>query len=397
MICGFCSETDEEFEQTMTLMEIFEYNVAFLFPYSMRERGSLPLTSLHSTLLLDPGPDDIQTGKDYPLADITMAYGFPVEDPSTGSAEGYIGEDHNFYGVLYIGQQLFIVKSTSPDDAPVSERNVRRGYIAEDLFGVGVRADFNEDGVPDNIGFSVKYILVLTSRETNNRVFGDIVNDRALDGRHYLMRFSRLRRLSEVCLGVAFSGHMFLNSTLGLSFTSLGGGLGGAAGGLCDRRAYGRSFNSLALAHATQELNERVPERVAALNLAHEIGMVQFTNTFTYSHSFGAHHDEHFPNPDCRGYVMGSQSSPTNSAHPSEFSICSKRLISATLSSMSYCLSEIDQPFCGNGIVEDGEICDCGLPSLCNQKDPCCTPRAGGALVFEEGFVLFVLIHLKFT
>lgn len=56
------------------------------------------------------------------------------------------------------------------------------------------------------------------------------------------------------------------------SFTSLGGGLGGAAGGLCDRRAYGRSFNTLALAHATGEDAARVPERVAALTLAHEMG-----------------------------------------------------------------------------------------------------------------------------
>lgn len=56
------------------------------------------------------------------------------------------------------------------------------------------------------------------------------------------------------------------------SFTSLGGGMGGAAGGLCDRRAYGRSFNTLALAHATAEDKERVPERIAALTLAHEMG-----------------------------------------------------------------------------------------------------------------------------
>lgn len=66
------------------------------------------------------------------------------------------------------------------------------------------------------LGFSVKYILVLTSNETNYRVFGDLTKDRAVDGRSYLMRFARLRRLSEVCLGVAFSGHAFKNKTLGL-------------------------------------------------------------------------------------------------------------------------------------------------------------------------------------
>ncbi|CAG4988255.1 unnamed protein product [Colias eurytheme] len=38
MICGFCGETDEEFEETLTLMKEVNYNVAFLFPYSMREK-----------------------------------------------------------------------------------------------------------------------------------------------------------------------------------------------------------------------------------------------------------------------------------------------------------------------------------------------------------------------
>ncbi|XP_041982483.1 CDK5RAP1-like protein isoform X1 [Aricia agestis] len=38
MICGFCGETDEEFEETMSLLDLVNYNVAFLFPYSMREK-----------------------------------------------------------------------------------------------------------------------------------------------------------------------------------------------------------------------------------------------------------------------------------------------------------------------------------------------------------------------
>ncbi|XP_052741416.1 disintegrin and metalloproteinase domain-containing protein 10-like [Bicyclus anynana] len=415
---------------------------SYLLCLKMQKIESMPLTSNQATLLLDPEPDDTHSGTKYPLTNIKMAYGFPVEDPKSGSAEGYIGEDHQFYGVLYIGNRILHADHYGGDDpkkdfgvfendnmaAPIRPRR----HQAQDLrlppdfpFRIQAQqkksgcararicdlllladkeffqkdansslhqvvqrmmhavaqsdlvfrnADFDEDGMPDNIGFSVKYILVLTSRETNNRVFGDIVDHRAVDGRNYLMRFSRLRRLSEVCLGVAFSGHMFMNRTLGLSFTSLGGGMGGSAGGICDRRAYGKSFNTLALAHATQELKERVPERVAALTLTHELG-----------HSFGAHHDEHYPNPDCRGYVMGSQTSVTNASHRSEFSMCSKRLISDTLSSMSYCLSEIDRPYCGNGIIEEGETCDCGMPFLCHQRDPCCTPRAGGALVFEEG------------
>ncbi|XP_063829243.1 mitochondrial tRNA methylthiotransferase CDK5RAP1 [Ostrinia nubilalis] len=38
MICGFCGETEEDFQETLTLMDIVDYNIAFLFPYSMREK-----------------------------------------------------------------------------------------------------------------------------------------------------------------------------------------------------------------------------------------------------------------------------------------------------------------------------------------------------------------------
>ena len=37
-ICGFCDETDQEFEDTITLLERVQYDMAFLFAYSMRER-----------------------------------------------------------------------------------------------------------------------------------------------------------------------------------------------------------------------------------------------------------------------------------------------------------------------------------------------------------------------
>nr|XP_022900402.1 CDK5RAP1-like protein [Onthophagus taurus] len=37
-ICGFCGETDEEFEDTLSLIERVRYNNAYLFPYSMREK-----------------------------------------------------------------------------------------------------------------------------------------------------------------------------------------------------------------------------------------------------------------------------------------------------------------------------------------------------------------------
>ncbi|XP_003399711.1 CDK5RAP1-like protein [Bombus terrestris] len=37
-ITGFCGETEEEFQDTLSLMELVKYNKAFLFSYSMREK-----------------------------------------------------------------------------------------------------------------------------------------------------------------------------------------------------------------------------------------------------------------------------------------------------------------------------------------------------------------------
>lgn len=53
-ICGFCDETDAEFEDTMTLLDIVKYDLAFLFAYSMRER-----THAHRRMQ-DNVPDDVK-------------------------------------------------------------------------------------------------------------------------------------------------------------------------------------------------------------------------------------------------------------------------------------------------------------------------------------------------
>lgn len=36
-ITGFCGETEEEFQDTLSLIELVKYNKAFFFSYSMRE------------------------------------------------------------------------------------------------------------------------------------------------------------------------------------------------------------------------------------------------------------------------------------------------------------------------------------------------------------------------
>ena len=44
-ICGFCDETEEEYNDTLTLIEKVRYDMAYLFAYSMREK-----THAHRTM-----------------------------------------------------------------------------------------------------------------------------------------------------------------------------------------------------------------------------------------------------------------------------------------------------------------------------------------------------------
>ena len=53
-ICGFCDESAEEFEDTITLLEKVQYDLAFLFAYSMREK-----THAHRRMR-DNVPDDVK-------------------------------------------------------------------------------------------------------------------------------------------------------------------------------------------------------------------------------------------------------------------------------------------------------------------------------------------------
>ena len=54
LICGFCDESDAEFKDTMSLLEIVRYDLAFLFAYSMREK-----THAHRRME-DNVPEDIK-------------------------------------------------------------------------------------------------------------------------------------------------------------------------------------------------------------------------------------------------------------------------------------------------------------------------------------------------
>ncbi|KAH8407940.1 hypothetical protein KR222_004177, partial [Zaprionus bogoriensis] len=104
---------------------------------------------------------------------------------------------------------------------------------------------------------------------------------------------------------------------------------------------------------------------VVATTMAHEMG-----------HNFGMEHDTadcHCPDEKC---VMAASSTAVVPVHWSSCSI--DQLTIAFSRGMNYCLRNkparlFDSPQCGNGFVEPGEQCDCGLPAHC--ENSCCNAQ----------------------
>ncbi|KAI8045595.1 hypothetical protein M5D96_001777 [Drosophila gunungcola] len=104
---------------------------------------------------------------------------------------------------------------------------------------------------------------------------------------------------------------------------------------------------------------------MVATTMAHEMG-----------HNFGMEHDSpdcHCPDEKC---VMAASST---SFIPVNWSSCSiDQLTIAFSRGMNYCLRNkperlFESPTCGNGFVEPGEQCDCGLPEHC--ENACCNAQ----------------------
>ncbi|XP_023937369.2 disintegrin and metalloproteinase domain-containing protein 12 [Bicyclus anynana] len=116
-----------------------------------------------------------------------------------------------------------------------------------------------------------------------------------------------------------------------------------------------------------------------AANHSEVIGLVATTIAHEMGHNFGMEHDTE---TDCKCQDEKCIMSPSStSVTPTQWSDCSLRSLALSFErGMDYCLRNkpkrlFDSPTCGNGFVEPGEQCDCGLraDAACAA---CCHPRA---------------------
>ncbi|KAH1000055.1 disintegrin and metalloproteinase domain-containing protein 10-like [Dendroctonus ponderosae] len=233
-------------------------------------------------------------------------------------------------------------------------------FSLEEANAIFRSTDFDGDGVPDNIGFYVKKIEIWSTGEAT--YFLPRYTPGAMRVFDYLTQFMKYEELPKHCLGIVFTAQKFDKGTLGASYTPDSTSLHPTAG-ICDKKTANLgTMNGLVITASTSR-TPLVNQVIFEVTITHELG-----------HSFGALHDER---PECFGYLMSPKSFADyygNRTHLM-FSPCSKGQVLRTLVMKGDCFEPVQTTFCGNGIVEQGEDCDCGLTRDCLKMDPCCVPR----------------------
>ncbi|KAF8368215.1 hypothetical protein PRIPAC_86044, partial [Pristionchus pacificus] len=203
------------------------------------------------------------------------------------------------------------------------------------------------------------------------------------DSEEYL-RWHASQDHDKYCLSYIFTSRDFEKGTQGLAYACY----------LCTKGKLGgdvhTSYNTGMISMRAR--GHEVPRALWHLTFAHELG-----------HSLGSNHDhtrlangklESDENTECaydkkKGhFIMNDHANDGNKPNHKIFSTCSiknitrnlKRLLAINPSTpndrQNNCLVEKDTPFCGNGIVENGEICDCGydMEECLEAEDLCCKP-----------------------
>ena len=223
--------------------------------------------------------------------------------------------------------------------------------------------DFDGDGPGDSIGFYVTQVSIFTTASEHFMTGTSSVSE-------YLYAFSRYN-FDNFCLAVAFTNRDFANGVIGLAWVA-SSSIYGPPGGICQRRVLFQSdeYNFNTALVTTQNEGQRMPVYKSVITLTHEFG-----------HNFGSPHDATSdisctPGGEYGNFIMYPYATEGTRPNNKIFSPCSIGYMFPVLRNKATCFkySRKDRSVCGNGIIEEGEDCDCGASETCGDIDPCCTP-----------------------
>jgi len=214
------------------------------------------------------------------------------------------------------------------------------------------------DDVGTNIGFQVKKAIVYDEYSEDEPRFNQKKDLWNVDT---LLRQFSYQNWQGSCLAHLFTYQDFARGVIGLAYVaspSLS-----MVGGICTSRyqdKVGWRYLNSGLS-SSLNWNRRLLTIEADLVTAHEFG-----------HNFGSGHDPNSCAPsttDGGKYIMYATSVSGERPNNKLFSSCSRKSIGLCLrSKRRLCFKNQQNNFCGNGIVEDKEICDSGFSS----NDKCC-------------------------
>jgi disintegrin and metalloproteinase domain-containing protein 10 len=182
------------------------------------------------------------------------------------------------------------------------------------------------------------------------------------------LNYVSMDNFTDYCLSYTFTARDFTDGTLGLAWVAK---LAGSVGGVCERRqilnTVAKSLNSGIVTVVNYQA--RVPEAVSQITFAHEVG-----------HNFGSEHDpdDSICSPgSAKGgnYIMYRRATTGTDKNNRNFSQCSRDQMGPIVHALvenknKFCFKQYSGSLCGNGIVEEGEECDCGYGTDC--KEACC-------------------------
>jgi len=119
-IVGFCGENEEDFQNTLQLLETVKYNKCFLFPYSMREK-----TGAHRKLE-DDVPQPIKLARLEQIRDLYRKLVLEVNESKIGSVQKVLvtGDSKrsklDFQGTCELGTKVIFAKNEIADNSKVN-------------------------------------------------------------------------------------------------------------------------------------------------------------------------------------------------------------------------------------------------------------------------------------